>query len=542
MSFVLSLKPKEEELLSDFAKNFLKPHQDIWILRWNTISAAHLKIPKNQKQLLHLPDRFVPSVINALILKRFNTIYQRYSYLGWQIAHAGLSSETGLSLIGFQMVSLLAVVDELREQKSKKIKRKEKSRIQEYLVAYSRFQQNIRHSFLQGYFEVRSAHNGTVKEELEERLEKSKLRQKEESFLREILRGSAQYLNFDELFRVFSRSLRETGNYDRVSVSLKTENPDEVEIIAVNADDPSLLKKGVYRDPYLPAVLVLREKKPIIVPDFSQETKSSFLAQLSKEGFQSGVVIPLLIGGEAIGCLNIASKNKNFFQESELPFFQRLADGLAVAVKNCMEHSKILERLEFSRCASQIISKIHSTLNQTEMMQTVLREVAHCTKADCTFFAEVLEPKGMAVIQEEYLNPDSVLGELPSAKGEYSLKDHGGMEELLRQGEVIAAHTEGELHPKLSSAQKILLDLKVKTACWVPIFVLEKFWGVLGIHHCAGPYPWKKVQVEMLKEISKEIGKAIENCSIYEKEKENVLRLENMLKLSGGNWNEKQSE
>lgn len=534
MSFVIPLKAKEENLLADFAENFLKPHQDIWILRWNTLAAAHLKIPKSQKQLLHLPDRFVPSVVNALILKRFNTIYQRYSYLGWQIAHAGLSFETGLSLIGFQMVSLLAVVEELSQPKSKKVKQNGKGRIQEYLVAYSRFQQNIRHSFLQGYFEVRSAHNGTLKEELEEHLQTSKLRQKEESFLREILRGTAQYLDFDELFKVFSRSLRETGNYDWLSISLKREDPDEVEIIAVNVEEPSTLKKGVYRDPHLPAVLVLREKKPMIVSDLSRETKSSFLSQLSKEGQKSCVVIPLLIGGEAIGSLNIASKNKNFFQESELPFFQRLADGLAVAVKNSTEHSRILERLEMQRCASQIISKIHSTLIRQEMLQTVLTELAHCTKADRVFFGEAVEPEGLCRIEEEYLKPDSALKEIPSAKGTHQLADFKEAVEILRKGEVIAAHTEGEVHSVLRRPQKILLDLKVKTTCLAPIFVNQKYWGVLGIHHCAEPYTYKKIEMEMLKELTKEIGKAIENCAIYEKEKENVARLENMLQSKGG--------
>lgn len=530
MPYVIPLKSQEEQLLSEFAKDFLKPHQDIWILRWNTLAAAHIKIPKNQKQLLHLPDSFIPFVLNSLILKRHNTIYRRYAYLGWQVSHAGLSYETALSLIGFQMIGLLQIVEEVNGKKIRRGKALANFSMQQALTAFSKFQHNCRQSFLQGYFQVRETETGQEKEELRETLQISKVREKEERFLREILRGTSQYLNFDELFRVFSSSLREIGNYDRVSVLLKSENPDEIELLAVSVAEPTVIQRGVFRDPHNPAVSVIQEGKPRIISDFSKETQSSVLAQLYKEGIQSAVVVPLIAGREALGALSIASKNKSFFQESELSFFQKLASGLAVSVRNSTEYSKLQEHLEFQKCAAGVIAKIRASLERAEVMNAVCREIAHCSHADRVYFGEAVEPAGLCRIEEEYLNPDSSLKEIPSAKGIYQLADFQEAVEILRKGEIIAAPTEGDVHPALRRPQKILLELKVKTTCWVPIFVLDKYWGVLGIQHCSAAYRWKKTELLMLKDIAREIGKSLEHCQIYEKEKEKVTRLENMLK------------
>lgn len=535
MPIIIPLQFKEQDILSGFAREFLSPNQDLWILRWNTLAAAYLKIQKSLKQLVRLPDLFAPQIIIAFEHKKYHTIYQRYAYLGRQISHARQSFETGLSLIGFQNISLLSIVDELLLENCKKTKSKRKGQkienvlLQSALATFSKFQYNCRLSFMQGYFEVYEMQFLIEKEKLENHLKESHVRYKEENFLREILRSTSQYLNFEDLFKIFSQSLKEIGDYDRISVALKTEDPDETELIALSADKPSVLKLGtVVRNSLFTEVI--KSKKNLINPDLSSLTKDEIAMSLVKEGILSSVIIPLMIGDEAIGTLNIASKKLNFFKESDLPFFQKLADGLAVAVKNACEHSKILENLKYQQCASEVISKIRASLNIEEVMETVCKELARCTNADRVFFAEIFEPQGVGTIDHEFLNPDSEMENLASAKGTYQIEDLKEAAELLRKGEVVAVNNEGEVHPLLRRIKDILDQLQVKTTCFVPVFVFQKGWGVIGIHHCANMYKWERIKIDLLKIIAKEVAKAIELAQIYQKEKETVKCLEKMLK------------
>lgn len=535
MTHLLTLQPSEQELLCNFSKEFLMPHQEIWILRWNTLAAAQTKIEPSMKQLLSLPDRFIPQIIHALELKKYNSVYERYAYLGWQISHAQQSFETALSLIGFQMIALLSAADELllENKRARKGKKKGAVNLSSALAAFSKFQHNCRLSFMTGYFDVRSALNGITKEELEDQLEKSKLRQKEESFLREILRGTSQHLNFEDIFHVFAHSLRDIGSYDRVSIALGAEDAEQAELIALSSDAPSAVGTGVIIKNDCSLIPAIKNKKPVLHPDISKNEKCEVCMNLVREGIQSFLIVPMTLGEEIIGTLNIGSKNLNFFKQTELPFFQKLANGLAVAVKNANEHSKLLENLKLQQCAAQVISKIRSSLKIEKVMETVCKEIAGCTNADRAFFVELVEPEGSYKIEYEFLNPDSQIKNLVSVKGSYPQEEFKEETELLRKNEVIAANMEGEVHPVLAHSQSLLRSLQVKTICYVPIFIFGKYWGIVGIHHCAQCRLWKKPDIEMLKAIAKEISQAIELAQIYQKEKENVVRLAEAVKSTG---------
>ena len=116
-------------------------------------------------------------------------------------------------------------------------------------------------------------------------------------------------------------------------------------------------------------IRVIETKRPKIIPDTSKNKDCPVCIKLHKEGIFSGVVIPLLIDTEILGTLNIGSTKLSFFGEGDLPFLLELANGLAVSVKNATKHSQILEDLKLEQCASQVISKIRSTLEIEEVKE-----------------------------------------------------------------------------------------------------------------------------------------------------------------------------
>jgi len=533
---LLPLNDKEQKRLAEFAKEFMAPNEHPWILRFNTLASANLKIPSSIKQLVSMPDRFIPEIIKAAKLARYDTLYKKFFSLGRQMSFANEPFDIVLTLIGLQMISLMSIVEELKpektgsSQKSNGNKKSSSIDLKEALPAFSKLQHNLRLAFLQSYFQIFNAHNQVRHEDLQRIVEKSNIRQNQEKLLRKILVETAQYLDFQQLFMVFSKSIRDTCKYDRVSVALLTENPNEVQVFAVSTNGESKVKAGFTIQDDCSLIPAIKSKKTKITADTFKNKGCKVCAQLNKEGMNSFIITPMIVDDVVIGTLNIASTKLAFFSDGDVQFLQELASGLAVSVKNSMNHSKIIETLKYEQCASDLISKIHSTLDSNELKKIVCRELVHCTEADRVFFAELREPEAIGVVEHEFLNPKFKGKELLSAIGTYQIEKHRAITEILRKGEVIAANLEGEVHPALKEGIDDHRALGSKSLCFVPIFVFGKYWGIVGINHCFEPYTWKKEQIEMLKKVVKEISKAIELAHTHQEEKNNVKRLEKIIK------------
>ncbi|MEO0594539.1 MAG: GAF domain-containing protein, partial [Chloroflexota bacterium] len=99
---------------------------------------------------------------------------------------------------------------------------------------------------------------------------------------------------------------------------------------------------------------VTAEGRPVIVNDTSSDSADGvhgfnrFLSETRAE-----MALPLMIGEQVLGALDIQSRRPFVFQEDDIPIYQLLADQLAVAIYNAQLREDAERRLERSQRQSQ---------------------------------------------------------------------------------------------------------------------------------------------------------------------------------------------
>ncbi|MEL6527767.1 MAG: GAF domain-containing protein, partial [Chloroflexota bacterium] len=99
---------------------------------------------------------------------------------------------------------------------------------------------------------------------------------------------------------------------------------------------------------------VTAEGRPVIVNDTSSDSADGvhgfnrFLSETRAE-----MALPLMIGEQVLGALDVQSRRPFVFQEDDIPIYQLLADQLAVAIYNAQLREDAERRLERSQRQSQ---------------------------------------------------------------------------------------------------------------------------------------------------------------------------------------------
>jgi diguanylate cyclase (GGDEF)-like protein/PAS domain S-box-containing protein len=87
----------------------------------------------------------------------------------------------------------------------------------------------------------------------------------------------------------------------------------------------------------------VREKRPMISNDVRSDPRQTTRAELADRGINSLAVVPLILGGEAVGVIALYAAETAFFDEQELALIQELADDISFA----LDHIAKEERLRY---------------------------------------------------------------------------------------------------------------------------------------------------------------------------------------------------
>ncbi|HHT9146014.1 MAG TPA: GAF domain-containing sensor histidine kinase [Candidatus Wunengus sp. YC61] len=154
-------------------------------------------------------------------------------------------------------------------------------------------------------------------------------------------------LDIREVYQTMSNELLKVIDFDRLSVTLITENNNLYETFVLSKDyEYTELKEGV-QYPMEGSLMkrVVQFRQPVIVEDTS---KGRFLTDpvLYKEGIHSRLGYPLEHKGRVIGSVNFGSKRKDYYSKKHITFFSQIAPQLAMAIENTRLFNRIKEAEE----------------------------------------------------------------------------------------------------------------------------------------------------------------------------------------------------
>jgi GAF domain-containing protein len=238
---------------------------------------------------------------------------------------------------------------------------------------------------------------------------KSKLEQRSESAARrmEALAGLARTISeenyLDRILQAISEMMAETLNSPVCSIMLVDEDRRELVISAARCSSPEYLHKMPLKIEDSLIGRVVREGRPIMIPNVVDEKQYRYPELARKTGLASLLSVPLVTREKVIGTMNIYTRDVRTFTEDEMGFVNVVAGQAAIAIENArlmsetLEMKRTLEARKLIERAKGIMQQKHGLSeeeaylrlrNESRRLRRPMRDLA-----EAVILAEDLEKK-----------------------------------------------------------------------------------------------------------------------------------------------------
>ena len=178
---------------------------------------------------------------------------------------------------------------------------------------------------------------------------KSKLAERSESAARrmEALAGLARTISednyLDRILQTISEMVAETLDSPVCSIMLVDEDRRELVISAARCSSPDYLHKMPLKIEDSLIGRVVREGRPIMIPNVVEEKQYRYPELARKTGLCSLLSAPLMTREKVIGTINIYTRDSRVFTDDEVGFVKVVAGQAAIAIENARLMSETLE-------------------------------------------------------------------------------------------------------------------------------------------------------------------------------------------------------
>jgi PAS domain S-box-containing protein len=286
------------------------------------------------------------------------------------------------------------------------------------------------------------------------------------------------------------------------------------------------------REPH--SLLALRTRLPVLVEDTRHDARVDS-EHLMAFGVHAVMVLPLIVGGEAMGLIYYNFGRPRRFSEAEDDFARRLSSSIALAMENSrlyesaqawrLAESERAERMLILRELSEIGAAAQgvgeTTGRQVETLVDALGAVMAVILVESAE-GETLIPAGLCGISDEqvatHFGPVRIDGESPSARA---------------YAERTPSFIEGALtDPDLSDrARDFNLALGMHSGASLPLVVSDEVVGTLAIGW-SDAREFEPDDVAFLSSIASEIAIGLQNARLHEAERAALAKADRELETS----------
>jgi len=178
---------------------------------------------------------------------------------------------------------------------------------------------------------------------------KSRLEERSETAVKrmEALAAVAQTISaesyLDRILQAISEMMAETLDSPICSIMLIDEDRRELVISAARCSSPEYLHKMPLKIEDSLIGRVVREGRPLIVPNVLAEKQYRYPELARKTGLASLLSVPLFAREKVIGTINLYTREQRAFTEDEIGFVKVVAGQAAIAIENARLMSETLE-------------------------------------------------------------------------------------------------------------------------------------------------------------------------------------------------------
>ena len=201
-----------------------------------------------------------------------------------------------------------------------------------------------------------------LEQKVEERTRGERRRAEQLRAINEVGRRISSILSLDELLPYVVSSLQKTFKYYNVNIFLLDLSSEDLILKAGAGGYKRVVPIGSSVKATEGIVgWVAQTGEPLLANDISQEPKYYFVEELADT--RSELAVPIKVGGEILGVLDIESAELNAFDEMDLFTAQILADQVAIAIENARLYKETRDMAVLEE-RNRMAREIHDTLAQ----------------------------------------------------------------------------------------------------------------------------------------------------------------------------------
>jgi PAS domain S-box-containing protein len=235
---------------------------------------------------------------------------------------------------------------------------------------------------------------------------------------------------------------------------------------------------------------------------------------LQEIGAESYMGIPLFdSAGRALGLIAVLSRrpleNSQLLEEILKIFAARVSSEL----ERQRSEAELQRQTQRSQLFAEVALKIRQSLQLNAILQTTVTEIQKLLQSDRVVIFQLHADGSGTVVQE------AVVAGWPVTLGQDIVDPcfQAGYLEQYRQGR-IGAVTDIQTAGIEPCYIEFLQQLAVQANLVVPILVRQDLWGLLIAHQCSGSRQWTDFELELLSQLSNQIGIALAQSQLLAQE------------------------
>jgi diguanylate cyclase (GGDEF)-like protein/PAS domain S-box-containing protein len=320
-----------------------------------------------------------------------------------------------------------------------------------------------------------------------------------------------------DAFPVLVKGLQDLTGCDMVNLVVMDEAGEQFIMSVLGSPVPTLGVGDVIPLSATAAAEDVEAGRPHLTADLSTETHFPFEQALHQAGLRSQVTLPLLVGGEVFGALNLGGSDPGLFREDQLPVLRQIADAVALTLENSLLFRLEREQRELAESLEEAAAVVSSTLDPDQVLDRILEQVSRVVPNDATNIMLIEGDQAHVVRWRGYERFGAE--EIVSAVV-FRIAEVSGFQQMLERGEPIVI-------PDTATDPgwvRVPATEWLRSYAAAPIIVRGEVIGFLNVDS-ATPGFFAQAHAEALRVFADHAAAAIENARLFGEEKRRSAQL-----------------
>jgi PAS domain S-box-containing protein len=313
------------------------------------------------------------------------------------------------------------------------------------------------------------------------------------------------------VFEVVARQLGRLSDFDGLSLALLSDDHQRFTLYDLTGEQDALLKPGEVVSVEVTAVTAdVLAGRPHVTPDLSTELDYPADRALYEAGLRSRLSLPLMLGEQVMGALNLGSRRLNAFSPDRFSALVQVAAAVAAAVQNARLYEETCRRNRELALLNRVISASTSSGDTDSLLAIVCRELALALDVPRAAAALYDDEKTKAVVVAEYVSR----GQAP-ALGEVILGVGNPASQHLLQHKTPLVIQDAGTDPGQAPVHDLLRRRGAVSLLLLPLVVEGEVVGALGV--CAiEPRRFSAQEVALAERVARQVSSVLSRARLWE--------------------------